>query len=285
MVFVAFSLATGGPSAIWFWALAAAGSFVLVGMTGYVARMFEGLFELIGEGLGSLTRLLLPPSFRWRERIATIIETGALMGPFYAAISGVFVYVAAGAVDAAPANLPVLSGWGIYVAFVIGSAAVVGSARVGLVVRDRLIPATVPDSPVARDVDRAGEYWTPVPIVGWRTWTWTGTELHGYFEAWATSEFAARCDTCSEIPGEDDTCGVYAVMRRDQVEAFAFAWDHRDVVVGRVELTGLVIEHERGYRAEHARIVELWASPKHITAISARYPDVIVRESQIQTST
>jgi hypothetical protein len=48
-------------------------------------------------------------------------------------------------------------------------------------------------------------------------------------------------------------------------------------VCGRVELTGLVIEHDFGYRASHARIVELFVdSPTLAEQIQVRYPDVMV---------
>jgi hypothetical protein len=48
-------------------------------------------------------------------------------------------------------------------------------------------------------------------------------------------------------------------------------------VYGRVELTGLVIEHDFGYRPSRARIVELFVdSPDLAEQIQVRYPDVMV---------
>ncbi len=48
-------------------------------------------------------------------------------------------------------------------------------------------------------------------------------------------------------------------------------------VVGRVELSGLVIEHESGYRASNARILDLWTeSPIIADWLSKLYPDVSV---------
>jgi hypothetical protein len=44
-----------------------------------------------------------------------------------------------------------------------------------------------------------------------------------------------------------------------------------------VELSGLVIEHERGYRAEKARMLELRCSdPELVEALSERFPQVPV---------
>lgn len=157
-------------------------------------------------------------------------------------------------------------------------AAVVGATRLGVAARDHLVPKPVGEV----EVDRPGEYWTPVPVIGWRAWMWTGAELHGYRQPWTGSEFAARCDTCSEIPGQDHGCGVYAVIDRHQLSAFSRPLSASEVVVGKVELAGLVIEHERGFRAERARIVELWAPPRLVATVSARYPDVPVLDSAME---
>jgi hypothetical protein len=47
--------------------------------------------------------------------------------------------------------------------------------------------------------------------------------------------------------------------------------------VGRVNLSGLVVEHETGYRASNATILDLWArSPFVADQLAALYPDVKV---------
>jgi hypothetical protein len=67
-------------------------------------------------------------------------------------------------------------------------------------------------------------------------------------------------------PGEDCSCGFYAMkeLHPHLVQLISFAQraqlDGRvpgRFVLGQVELAGKVIEHDRGYRAERARIVEL----------------------------
>jgi hypothetical protein len=69
-----------------------------------------------------------------------------------------------------------------------------------------------------------------------------------------------------EAPDEDCTCGFYAMKElapellhtaslSDLIERVSGSGVR--FVLGRVELAGKVIEHERGYRAERARIVEL----------------------------
>lgn len=68
------------------------------------------------------------------------------------------------------------------------------------------------------------------------------------------------------VPDELCSCGFYALKELDPdllilARAGFRVHDGRDgskrIVIGRVELAGKVIEHERGYRAERARIVEL----------------------------
>jgi hypothetical protein len=58
-----------------------------------------------------------------------------------------------------------------------------------------------------------------------------------------------------EVPSESCTCGFYAVKELAHLmPLFAIG----ATVVGRVELAGTVIEHEIGYRAARARILELF---------------------------
>jgi hypothetical protein len=69
-----------------------------------------------------------------------------------------------------------------------------------------------------------------------------------------------------EVPAEGCTCGFYAMKElAPELNAFARSFGRAAVwpragacvVLGRVELSGKVIEHDEGYRAERARIVEL----------------------------
>jgi hypothetical protein len=68
------------------------------------------------------------------------------------------------------------------------------------------------------------------------------------------------------VPGEGCTCGFYAMKELDAQLLYAATMAVRVAdrtgmdevfVLGRVELAGKVIEHDLGYRAERARIVEL----------------------------
>jgi hypothetical protein len=55
-------------------------------------------------------------------------------------------------------------------------------------------------------------------------------------------------------PGERCSCGFYAMKTLESVEEPS---GPLDVILGRVELTGKVIEYTFGYRAERARITQL----------------------------
>jgi hypothetical protein len=92
---------------------------------------------------------------------------------------------------------------------------------------------------------------------------WVGSDE---FLASLDDEFAWDGPNPHRAPGEGCSCGFYAMKELDgqllHVAAMAAHGVDRTgtdevSVLGRVELAGKVIEHELGYRAERARIVEL----------------------------
>jgi hypothetical protein len=116
------------------------------------------------------------------------------------------------------------------------------------------------------------EFWSSDSPIGARLWTWDGSVLNGVREPWPEALHRARCSSCREAPGWDHTCGIYAV--KDVVGVF---YSRGSKVFGVVELSGLVIEHEHGYRAEAARIIEVWADSRDLArVIAVRYPDISV---------
>jgi hypothetical protein len=85
---------------------------------------------------------------------------------------------------------------------------------------------------------------------------------------WQPDEWAvAHCPwTKHKAPHEACTCGLYAAKHLDLAMALAAvvltSTSPEDsmpttAIVGRVQLAGKVIEHAQGYRAEHARVVEV----------------------------
>ena len=146
-----------------------------------------------------------------------------------------------------------------------------------------------------------------VPLVGYRMWlvrdeddepvffplshpspNWKGA-TRGWVSAscWIGSdEFRASLDDelawdgpdPHRAPGEGCSCGFYAMKELDgqllHVAAMAAHGADRTrtdevSVLGRVELAGKVIEHEQGYRAERARIVELIPLRGHKPTVEA----------------
>jgi hypothetical protein len=94
--------------------------------------------------------------------------------------------------------------------------------------------------------------------------------LHGYRVPWPSLSLHATCLTCFEAPSWEHTCGIYAVKEQELVARFG-PFD----IYGRVALSGLVIEHDLGYRAKHARIVELWTTDyQTLISIRRRHPGV-----------
>lgn len=114
----------------------------------------------------------------------------------------------------------------------------------------------------------AEEFWSDEMVEGWRSWNWEGGCLHGVWDAWPTEEYRAKCGDCEDVPRWNHSCGIYAV--KDPRNIYRF---HRGTeVVGRVEMWGSVIEHEHGYRAERARITDLWVASEPLAReITDRY--------------
>jgi hypothetical protein len=113
------------------------------------------------------------------------------------------------------------------------------------------------------------------PISGYRMWTYSLTPWRTYLHSLSCMGFpscpweSAGSDwvfaSCirepwkHSAPDKDCTCGVYALTTIRQVFGFGLPYESGDGdgALGRVELAGKIIEHEKGYRAERARIAEL----------------------------
>jgi hypothetical protein len=111
------------------------------------------------------------------------------------------------------------------------------------------------------------------PIVAYRLWRVDADGRLGSVAAsatWPVGEWVeASCliprSGSHRAPSSGCSCGLYAVKTRRQLSNLLaeVASDRPSpirrglVVCGVVELSGMIIEHDRGYRAERARIVEL----------------------------
>jgi hypothetical protein len=130
----------------------------------------------------------------------------------------------------------------------------------------------VPERHDPHELDPRGDMRVPdaiEPIVAYRAWV-VDPDLQvlslNRRTTWAPGEWAtARCPRGRHsAPGEECTCGVYASKDLNIAIALAGAFglprgesEPPRAVFGLVQLAGKVIEHDDGYRAEHAWIAQL----------------------------
>jgi hypothetical protein len=100
-------------------------------------------------------------------------------------------------------------------------------------------------------------FWSPLPVLGYRFWYVFSGCLQGVRQTWLTPELEARC--ARPFPGAPHAdggcgCGIYALKsperlpRPERIRLRPGA----GIAYGLVTLSGLVVEHERGYRAARA---------------------------------
>jgi len=105
-------------------------------------------------------------------------------------------------------------------------------------------------------------YWSPTPILGFRAWG-LGSRLEGARRPWTTPTYEAGCVSRGTerfdgaVPHTDGSCGkppcgIYATKAPkpllDEFGGYRMAY-------GVVALSGKVVEHDHGYRAQRATAV------------------------------
>ncbi len=112
--------------------------------------------------------------------------------------------------------------------------------------------------------DEHREAWSPAPVLGFRIWFAADGALHGARAAWPAPAMTARCGRHPgdrfEVPHTDGRCGrlgcgIYATKEPGPLILEHLPASARGWVGGVVALTGKVVEHEHGYRAESAEVV------------------------------
>ncbi|NND85567.1 MAG: hypothetical protein HKN46_10510 [Acidimicrobiia bacterium] len=111
---------------------------------------------------------------------------------------------------------------------------------------------------------RHHEAWSPVPVLGFRAWVVEDDRLHGAWDAWELPRSTASCKRApdrDEVPHTDGRCGpppcgLYAVKRAEDLLDVT-GWHGVRIALGLVEMSGKVVEHAKGYRAEHMEVVAL----------------------------
>ena len=126
------------------------------------------------------------------------------------------------------------------------------------------------------------EGWSPTPVIGYRMWVMHRDRLEGVRTVWLHRKLKATCAAGYddvEIPHTDGRCGrlgcgVYAAMSPEPVLESFTPGSGLGYVAGRVEMTGKVVEHDTGYRAELAETVAVVAVGRRGT-LATRDPGLI----------
>lgn len=108
-----------------------------------------------------------------------------------------------------------------------------------------------------------GPSWSPAPMLGFRVWEVRDGEFHGYRVRWEHRSLAAVCGTGrnnEDVPHTDGQCanppcGIYAAKDVDRL--ISAHPDIRSMAIGLVAMTGKVVEHEQGWRAERATVLAI----------------------------
>ncbi|MFH1329163.1 MAG: hypothetical protein ABIJ48_00675 [Actinomycetota bacterium] len=101
----------------------------------------------------------------------------------------------------------------------------------------------------------AGAFWSPAPILGFRMWRLTSLGVRGVVQVWEEPRLEARCPRGPGAPHDAPCCrcGIYAFKDAGALwGARPGAWP--GIIYGLVALSGKVIEHEHGYRAQRAEV-------------------------------
>ena len=106
--------------------------------------------------------------------------------------------------------------------------------------------------------------WSPTPVMAYRVWDFKDSGFYGFRKRWHESVFTATCISSGDVPHTDGRCssvafgcGVYASKVVDQLLRSTRLTANQNFAAGLVALEGKVVEHERGYRAERARVISL----------------------------
>lgn len=130
--------------------------------------------------------------------------------------------------------------------------------------------------------ERWREAWSPTPILAFRAWLLRDGVLHGAVQPWLKPSMVATCHNAAgadEVPHTDGrcerpACGIYALKRAKDIWKIT-GWPVDRMAVGLVAMSGKVVEHELGYRAQRVEIIAL-AVPDGDQVILTAEPTSIV---------
>jgi hypothetical protein len=109
---------------------------------------------------------------------------------------------------------------------------------------------------------------------GWRAWRLGPDGLRSVLhdDVWLPGRpLDASCREAHAAPDVLCGCGIHAARDVREARRYLVGRDDRPRVLGRVSLWGLVVEGEKGWRAERGYPERLWAPDDEIAALLAAY--------------
>jgi hypothetical protein len=105
------------------------------------------------------------------------------------------------------------------------------------------------------------EGWSPTSVLGYRAYDFRSDGLYGAWVKWDSPDLDAECSRFDpdEVPHTNGRCGcgIYAAKNLHDLLTEYVPGLLNGFAVGLVAMSGKVVEHERGYRAGHARVIAL----------------------------
>lgn len=113
------------------------------------------------------------------------------------------------------------------------------------------------------------------PVTAWRAWRFGVANPISlcYFTPWEVGALKFKCQHYThEIPSLKCACGFWGVKDKDVLRRTLVNYHYS--LVGEVELWGHIIEGDRGYRAEYARIKSIYTTDpiKYKYLVRRNYP-------------
>lgn len=258
---------TGDAIALWAVAIVGGGLFMWLGLI-FIGFVVMVPIFLVQMAVGKLPKRRPVAGERdgtsWLK--VPIITVGAVAGFWYAAQDSWQLTLLAASVGGI---------WSVFVVIAVYQGLIYGLYRLSQWIRvaARLVPQIGGQLPRPKE-----EFWSPAPVLAWRSWRVTDHGLVGAWQAlWSDDHMVATCDRLPHhAPDWDCRCGIYGLKEMPvSVEPG---------VTGIVELSGQVIEHEDGYRAEKARIKQLWLTGRKTTKdqlqmLRSKFPDVVIEDA------
>lgn len=117
---------------------------------------------------------------------------------------------------------------------------------------------------VSRMEEIEGTDWTPIPIVSFTMWELSGNTMRDDAVSWRGRRAVGTCDgsAAGDLPHTTEACarGGCGIVGFRDLGLLGDVPSDDLVCVGRLHMSGRVVEHEHGYRAELAEVVALIAT-------------------------